>query len=529
MKKRLLIRNPLPNLPPGGKESIISPLGETGKGVIKSLIIILTFLSQTALSQTGCEVPLPPVLTSVSVQSETGKTDLKWSLSPSPGIAAYIVYTYKVPDGLPIDTIWNNSATSYSLTSTGTKYFSISYVVTAYRLSTVAGEDGCTSPLSNVLTTIFCSSAIDTCNRRISVTWNKYNDFPKPVKEYKILVSVDGSPLTEMYSVSKSTDSYTITDFATDSQYCFAVKAVFDDGTFSSSNKSCLSTKMLRPPDWINADYATVNEENKISLSFTVDPLSEIKSYSLNRKTGVSGTFLEIAKPVSVDSRVIYNDSEAKTVDVNYYRLSAINSCNIPVTISNISSNLVLDLERNGDDLNLTWNSYKEWLGALSGYKLFINTGDGFIVKTTISVSDTLIRLGYKDIMYEVSSEDVCFYIEAYETSNPHGITGESRSAQICTVPTEVITVPNVFTPDGDLLNDNFKPVLSFTPKDYHLIITDKNGRVLFETRNHLDEWDGTHNGYPQSQGVTLWFLKVNTPSDNTITRTGTVTIVRNR
>jgi len=128
-----------------------------------------------------------------------------------------------------------------------------------------------------------------------------------------------------------------------------------------------------------------------------------------------------------------------------------------------------------------------------------------------------------------VSAEEVCFYIEAFEASNPHGITGESRSAQICTVPTEVITVPNVFTPDGDLLNDNFRPVLSFTPKDYHLIITDRNGRVLFETQNHLEEWDGTHNGYPQSQGVTLWFLKVSTPSGNSITRTGTVTIIRNR
>jgi len=515
--------NPLPNLPPGGKESIISHLWKTGNVVIISFIIIFVFYPFTAYSQTNCDHPLPPTLTSVSVQPETGNIIINWSLSPSQNIFAYVIHSYYNNDAPALDTIKNPLQTSYSYATTASKYFSVSFVVAALRIPE------CTSIFSNQLSTIFTSSTIDTCLKQITVNWNKYSDFPKPVKEYKILVSVNGAPLTEMYTAGKSSDSFTITDFITDSQYCLAVKAVFDDGTFSTSNKSCLSTKMQRPPDWINADYATVNEDNKISLSFTADPASEIKNYSLSRKTGTSGAFQEIARPVSDNGKILFTDSEAKAGSLNYYRLSAINSCNVPVTQSNLCSNLVLDMVRSGDDLILAWNSYKEWLGSVAEYRLYINTGNGFTIKTTLSVSDTLLKLSYKDIMYEVSAEDVCFYIKASEISNPHGITGESRSAQICTLPSEVITVPNVFTPDGDLLNDKFKPVLSFTPKDYHLIITDRNGRLLYETRNHLDEWDGTHNGNPQSQGVTLWFLKVNTPSDKTITRTGTVTIIRNR
>ena len=172
-------------------------------------------------------------------------------------------------------------------------------LLAAYRNPAVPGEVGCASPLSNVLTTIFCSTLIDTCNNKITVTWNRYTDFPKPVTEYKILVSVNGSPLSEMYQADKNAESYTISDFQTDSQYCLAVKAVLSDGTFSTSNKSCLSTKMQKPPDWINADYATINSDNKIRLSFTADPSSEIMHYSLERKTGASGTFQEIAKPVT--------------------------------------------------------------------------------------------------------------------------------------------------------------------------------------------------------------------------------------
>jgi gliding motility-associated-like protein len=493
------------------------------------IIIFSGFWSCCAYSQVNCTVPSPPVLMSVSVQPENGKTDFIWTLSPSPGIAAYILYSYKNGDGTALDTIWDPAATNYTISSTASKYFSVSYAAAAYRNPAVQGEVGCASPLSNVLTTIFCSTLIDTCNNKITVTWNKYTDFPKPVTEYKILVSVNGSPLSEMYQADKNAESYTISDFQTDSRYCLAVKAVLSDGTFSTSNKSCLSTQMQKPPDWINADYATINSDNKIRLSFTADPSSEIMHYSLERKTGASGTFQEIAKPVTDKGIILFTDDKADIKNINYYRLSAVNSCNIPVTVSNISSNMALSLENKGNDLILSWNSYKEWLGTVASYRIFANTGKGFEEKASVPGTDTVYIMGYKDIMYEISGGEVCFYISAAEGSNPHGLTGQSLSAEICTETVEVITVPNVFTPDNDLINDHFRPVLSFTPVGYHLIISDRNGIVLFETRDFQEEWDGTHKGIPQPQTVFLWFLNVTTPSGKSISRTGTVTIYHNK
>jgi len=493
------------------------------------ILLVLGFCPFSIYSQTGCSVPLPPVLTTVTVQPESGKTDLIWSLSTSDNIAAYIVYTYKAPDGLPLDTIWNTSATTHTISSTGSKYFSISYVVTAYRLSVVPGETGCTSPFSNVLTTMFCNTEIDTCNNRISVKWNRYSDFPKPVKEYRILVSINGSPLSEMYQVDKNADSYIISDFITDSQYCMVVKAVFDDGSFSTSNKSCISTKMQKPPAWINADYATINSGNKIALSFTIDPSSEIKKFSLEKKTGSAGSFLEISQPSSAGGKVIFADNESDLSKTHFYRLSAINSCNLPVTVSNLASNIVLNLEKEGEDIVLSWNPYKKWLGDVLEYRLYINTGKGYTEKTVLSAADTIIRLGYKEIMYDISGDEVCFYINAVEAVNPYGVNGQSHSQEICTSPEEIITVPNLFTPDNDLVNDFFRPVLSFTPQEYYLIISDRKGKILFETRDSDKEWDGSENGSSQAHDVCLWFLKVTTPSGKIISKTGTITIVRNQ
>src|SRR5674476_529769 len=152
------------------------------------IIVFSVFWPHNAFSQINCitDPPLPPVLTSVSVQPETGNTILTWTPSPSPDIAAYVLYSYKNGDGMPIDTVWNPSATSYILTSTATKYFSVSYVIAAMRLPR------CTSIFSNVINSIFEEVSIDTCKKKIAVSWNSYPSFPEKVTAYTVLISADG-------------------------------------------------------------------------------------------------------------------------------------------------------------------------------------------------------------------------------------------------------------------------------------------------------------------------------------------------
>jgi gliding motility-associated-like protein len=526
----------LPGLPSQGKKlSIISSLPEKGMRInsirySKYLLpALFSFWSYITYSQTNCETPLPPVLITVSVQPETGKTDLNWTLSPSSDIAAYIVYTYKNGDAMPVDTLWNPLATNYTITSTATRYFSVAYVVAAFRLPGIPGMVGCPSELSNVLHTVFTGAAIDTCNKKIAISWNSYLPVPKKVTGYTILASVNGGSYIEAGNVSSDKNSFTLSDFSTDSEYCFVVRANLEGGAISTSNKACIITKMQRPPQWINADYATVNSANKITLSYTIDPVSQITHFSLGRKSGTTGVFQEIAQPVSNTGSVTFTDDKADIKVINYYRLSAINNCNNPVTISNISSNIVLSLEQTGNDLNLSWNSYKSWMGSIAAYSIFINTGEGFEEKAVLQSADTAFTLGYKEIMYEVTGDEVCFYISASEKSNPHGIQGQSHSSGTCIAPVEIITVPNVFTPNNDLVNDLFRPVLSFIPTDYQLVISDRQGKTLFESKDYSEAWDGSQNGNPQPQGVCLWFMKVTTPSGKSISKTGTVTIVSNR
>jgi gliding motility-associated-like protein len=487
-------------------------------------IILLIFPFEDAFSQ-DCvtDPPLPPVLTSVSVQPETGKTVINWTLSPSTGIAAYILYSYNNGDGIAIDTIWDPSAKNYILTSTSTKYFSMSYVVASMRLPR------CTSIFSNVLNTIFVQVTLDTCLKKIEVKWNSYPSVPQKVIDYTVLTSNGGSSYNEAGKTNAQTTNFTQNNFVLDSNYCFVIRANLESGTFSTSNKTCILTRMQRPPQWINADQATVNSDGKVAVSFSIDPLSEITHFSLERRTGLTGVSQEISKPVSVNGSVTYIDNLTKTDVVNFYTLTAINSCNLPVTVSNVASNIVLALQRTDNNIILSWNKYREWLGTVSGYRIFVDTGKGFEEKASVSSTDSVYSMDYKQLMFEVIGNNVCFYVSASEISNPYGVQGESKSSDICSLPVEIITVPNVFTPNNDLKNDLFKPVLTFTPADYHLIISDRQGTVLFETRDYLEAWDGSKNGSPQPQGVYIWFLKLTTPSGKSISKTGTVTIINKK
>ena len=489
--------------------------------IISSFFYVLCILS--VQGQVKEDVPEPPVLNIVSVDHATGNVEISWSLSPSPDVSAYVVYLYTKSGSTPLDTIWDPAATSYLRTGSGSGYYSESFKVAAYNSIKKI------SPLSNHLSTIFVAAKIDTCNKRITVNWNKYSSAPKEVLNYSLFYSVDGAGFTEADQAPPGDSILVIDDFTVDAQYCFYIKANLEGGSYSGSNKTCLITKMQKPPEWINADYARVDASEDIILSFTPDPESEIRTYSLERKTGFDGSFTQIYNFTNSIGGVLFADDDADISKVNFYRLKALNNCNNPITISNIASNIVLSVESDEENISLSWNKYRDWNGINDSYRLFIKTGQEPEERYTIPGQDTVIILKYSSLMYEVSLSDVCLMIRAVESSNPWSVNGESNSSVVCIPVIEKITAPTTFTPDNNSVNDLFRPVLSFTPLSYKLVITDLQRRTLFVTTDFLEAWDGTKSGQSQPEGVYLWFMNARTPSGKEMTRTGSVTIIHNR
>ena len=91
--------------------------------------------------------------------------------------------------------------------------------------------------------------------------------------------------------------------------------------------------------------------------------------------------------------------------------------------------------------------------------------------------------------------------------------------------------VPNTFTPDGDSFNEGFRPVFvsGLDVYDFHLMIFNSWGELVFESYNAAYGWQGAYgsDGLVQD-GVYIWKMEFGeTMSDKLHTVDGHVTVIK--
>jgi len=91
--------------------------------------------------------------------------------------------------------------------------------------------------------------------------------------------------------------------------------------------------------------------------------------------------------------------------------------------------------------------------------------------------------------------------------------------------------VPNAFTPGNDNLNNNFSPIFSpnFIPSNYHLIIFNRWGELVFESIDYNIGWDGKNGNTPIDwSNVYIWKLEFKENySDKKHSATGHVVLLK--
>lgn len=88
--------------------------------------------------------------------------------------------------------------------------------------------------------------------------------------------------------------------------------------------------------------------------------------------------------------------------------------------------------------------------------------------------------------------------------------------------------VPTAFTPNGDGLNDVFKPGYRCLFKNYRMQIFNRFGQHLFETTDINSGWNGYFNGIAQTMGTYIWVISYTDRLTGTInTQTGTVVLIK--
>ncbi|MEL7146974.1 MAG: gliding motility-associated C-terminal domain-containing protein [Bacteroidota bacterium] len=67
------------------------------------------------------------------------------------------------------------------------------------------------------------------------------------------------------------------------------------------------------------------------------------------------------------------------------------------------------------------------------------------------------------------------------------------------------LTAPNVFTPNGDDVNELFELNGSSDVSRFNMVIVDRSGREVFRSDNLTQWWDGRKNDTPVPEGVYFW------------------------
>ncbi len=493
--------------------------------LIKQNLVSILIAAVTVTVYGGGNNPAPPVLDYVTVNHSDGTATLFWSASPSDNVTGYVVYRYRNGEGYVADTIPDATATSYTDNQTGALHHSESYVVAAL------GSDETISPLSNPVSTIFIEATIDTCALEITVKWNPIVPGVAEILNYEVISKRAGHPDSVTVIEASGKTELVMTGFSYDSEYRFKIAANLSDGSRALSNKTTLSTTLLRPPGWIETDYITTTESNTIEISVSYDPGAQTDGFEIKRGDRNGELFQTLSTVRSTGGQFIYEDTTADTEKSYHYKISALNSCNEPVISTSRAGNIVLQLLSGQPDIGLAWKEYQGWTDGVARYEvraLFDNNYDSEIV-AALSPSDTLYSFRYEDIMLNVTGDRVQLFVKAVKGSgNNDGEEVESISNMIEIAAVERVTVPTAFRPGDAGINAIFRPVLSFTPLSYRLIVRSRSGATLFETADFMSGWDGTTNGTPLPPDIYLWSLQAETPAGRRIERSGTVALIYN-
>lgn len=89
------------------------------------------------------------------------------------------------------------------------------------------------------------------------------------------------------------------------------------------------------------------------------------------------------------------------------------------------------------------------------------------------------------------------------------------------------VFVPGAFTPDGNSLNDIFKPSLSDIKILKLFAVYNRYGELVYRTSTPNAGWDGTIKGKKQNAGTYIWFVEAVDYMGRIISKNGTVLLIR--
>jgi gliding motility-associated-like protein len=172
------------------------------------------------------------------------------------------------------------------------------------------------------------------------------------------------------------------------------------------------------------------------------------------------------------------------------------------------------------DSLNVYYN---DTLKLALGRDTVLCQGETFIIRPTANTTDYTWQDGSRALTYTPTITGL------YTIMATNGCGSDTAQMNIVFEPCPcALLLPNAFSPNGDGLNDNFRPLHACDMENYSMTIFNRYGETIYFTKDPLQGWDGTIKGSLLNQGNYIWHVTYTKPStQKIIQKQGSVLILR--
>lgn len=444
---------------------------------------------------------------SVSYDNATQKILAGWQRNPSIDTRNYEIYDYTSGDG---DSIGSTTNTNFVISDARIGRFPV----------VISTLDSCnlSSLLSAPHTPTFLTATVDTCLRKINLSWARYVGWTA-IDSQSIHISINGNPYFCDTTLSGGHSSHQFSRFHLGDTISFFIRSHTRSGTVtSSSNIRTIETRQLVAPQYLYLSLATVNDEINSTkatpaVEWVTDNVIDIFSFSLQE--GLQPTTLAETIRVPSQNTALNYGSTITTSDGKkasyFYRVSAVDKCGDTLKHSNISNTILLTITD-----KMVHNEYTSWEMGVNQYHVEKHDGSTWNTQTSQDAP-------FRTTSFEDSSG--CYRIRATENLNNFGTYSESYSNIICLAKPldyEITTGINTNTN-----NNSFKIIgtgINHTLSTYS--IYNRWGQKIIQQSTDKP-WYTDYNGQQVPPGLYIYIVQIVGTLGQTQTEKGTINVLR--
>jgi gliding motility-associated-like protein len=293
-------------------------------------------------------------------------------------------------------------------------------------------------------------------------------------------------------------------------EYCYSVVFINQNGAQSYSDTVCMEGIKIYFPPPVRNTTVSVND-NQIEMDWTPPELQLIQSYFIQKR--IEDNVYATLDTVTVNQ---YVDLTADVdSEINCYRISYLDECSNRSNLGILSCSVYLTLEENRV---LEWNDYLGWQNGVKHYIIEVYQENGTLEEEiNMGTSNTY------EIQDYIRQQIVNYRIRVESNDDPPLI---SYSNIVTKEIESVLWIPNAFTPNGDGLNDFFKPEGTLM-QQFNMKIFNRAGNLLFETGDQESGWDGLYNGKEMPFNTYIYDIEAIDNRGKSFNQTGKVLLMR--